>query len=90
MLVAKKENKQYKFSEADTSAKKAYAAQGYDIYDENGKLVEASALAKVSAEEYKKLQKELEDVKEELAKAKAAKKNGKTSKATDDQGEPTE
>lgn len=49
MLLAKKDNKQYK---VDESTKKTYLAQGFDIYDLDGKLVDCSPLTKISIAEH--------------------------------------
>jgi len=54
MLVAKKENKQYK---VDETTKKTYLARGFDIYEE-GKLLEKSPISKISYAEHKKILKE--------------------------------
>lgn len=51
MLLAKKDNKQYT---VDESTKKTYLAQGFDIYTEDGKLVDRSPLTKITVAEHEK------------------------------------
>lgn len=67
-MKAIKNNKVYT---VDDMTKKSYLSQGYDIYSDDGKLLEKSPLSKVSYEEYSK-------VKTELEKLKSAKKKNDT------------
>lgn len=55
-------NKVYK---VDDKTKNAYLAQGYDIYDDKGKLVEKSPKSTVSYEAYSKLENENKKLKAE-------------------------
>lgn len=59
-MKAVKENKIYT---VDENSAKNYQAQGFDIYDENGKLVGYGANKKVTYEEYVKVKNELEELK---------------------------
>jgi hypothetical protein len=72
-MKAVKENKVYTVNEAQKSA---YLAQGYDITDDNGEVIERSPSSAVSRVEYDKLSAELEKTKAELAKLKAAQSAG--------------
>lgn len=67
MLTAVKGNKVYKTDEA---GKKNYLAQGFDIYDDKGKLVEKSPQSTVSYEAYSKLEAENKALKTECKKLK--------------------
>lgn len=51
-MKAVKANKQYTISETE---KPSYLAQGYDIFDDDGTLIERSPQATVSYSEYEKL-----------------------------------
>lgn len=68
-MKAKKQNKVYTI---DKSLKSSYLKDGYDIYDDEGKLLERSPASKVAYADYKKVLDELEAVKEENAALKAA------------------
>lgn len=59
-MYAIKANKIY---EVDNNSKKAYLAQGYDITDEKGNIIEHSPKATVSYSEYEKVTKQLEELK---------------------------
>lgn len=75
-MKAVKANKVYTINETQKSA---YLAQGYDITDDKGEVIERSPSSTVSRAEYDKLSAELEKTKAELAKLKAeqsADKNG--------------
>ena len=61
-MYAKKDNKVYN---VDEQSKKTYLAQGYDIFDDKGKLVEKSPKSTVSYEAYSKLENELAKLKAE-------------------------
>ncbi|MGP1505175.1 MAG: hypothetical protein ACTTIR_06105 [Eggerthia catenaformis] len=65
MMQAVKDNKVYTISEA---LKDSYLKQGFDIYDQDGKVEEYSPLKTVKYSEYSKLQKENENLKEQLEK----------------------
>ncbi|MBQ8377948.1 MAG: hypothetical protein IJ031_09145 [Oscillospiraceae bacterium] len=67
MLKAVKGNKVYKTDEA---GKKNYLAQGFDIYDDKGKVVEKSPQSTVSYEAYSKLEAENKALKAEIKKLK--------------------
>jgi len=69
-MKAKKENKVY---EVDKTTKDRYVKLGYDIYDDEGKLIENAKNKTVAYEEYEKLQKELESAKKVPSNAKALK-----------------
>ena len=58
-MKAKKENKVYTI---DETRKKAYLSEGYDIYDENDKLIEYSPKKLIAYAEYMKLSKEKEEL----------------------------
>lgn len=60
-MRAVKGNKQYTINE---SQKKFYQDSGFDIYDDEGKLISYGRDKKVSYEEYAALKKELEKLKE--------------------------
>ena len=65
-MRAVKENKEYTIEE---SQKGFYLGQGFDIYNDDGDLVEAGAGKTVSYEEYVALQEKLEALEAELQKA---------------------
>lgn len=56
-MKAKKENKVY---EVDKTTKDRYIKAGYDIYNDDGELIENAKNKTVSYEEYEKIKKELE------------------------------
>lgn len=64
-MKAIKDNKVYT---VDEISKKAYLSQGYDIVDDNGKLLEKSPSTTVSYSEYAAVKAELDKVKLEKAK----------------------
>lgn len=64
-MKAKKDNKVY---EVDKITKDRYVKDGYDIYDDNGKLIESAKNKTVPYEEYEKIRKELEDLKKKTLK----------------------
>lgn len=70
-MRAKKENKVYQIS-ADTE-KERYLKQGFDIYNDEGELIEHSPLKKIEYGKYAVLKKELEAVKAELEVVKSEK-----------------
>jgi len=51
-MKAKKENKVYR---VDESNKEYYLQQGYDIYNDEGELIENSPLSKISVNEHKEI-----------------------------------
>ncbi len=61
-MKAIKENKVY---HVDEKTKDTYLVQGYDIYDDKGKLVEKSNKSAVSYEAYAKLEAEIKRLKAE-------------------------
>ncbi len=65
-MRAVKENKEYTIEE---SQKGFYLGQGFDIFNDDGNLVEAGAGKTVSYDEYAALQKKLEALEAELQKA---------------------
>lgn len=69
-MKAVKENKVYSITE---EMKATYLAQGYDITDDAGKIIERSPVSKVPYSEYEKVLKELEKTKEELKAVKEGK-----------------
>ena len=65
-MRAVKENKEYTIEESQQGF---YLAQGFDIYGDDGELLEAAPGKTVSYDEYAALQKKLEDLEAELQKA---------------------
>lgn len=61
-MKAKKANKVYTVNEV---SKEAYLREGYDIYDDNGKLLKRSPVSTVAYAEYEKLEKQVEALKKE-------------------------
>ncbi len=59
-MKAKKENKVY---EVDKMTKDRYVKFGYDIYDDEGRLIENAKNKTIAYAEYEELQKELERAK---------------------------
>ena len=66
-MKAFKANKQYTITEAE---KAGYLAQGYDIIDDTGAVVERSPLATVPYSQYEAAAAELEQLSAELRKKK--------------------
>jgi len=62
-MRAKKENKIYQVT--TEAEKQRYLKEGFDIYDDNGKIVEHSPQKKIAYGEYAKLQEENTSLKEE-------------------------
>lgn len=62
-MKAKKDNKTYRIN--TDQEKQRYLKEGYDIYNDDGVLVEYSPLKKVKYSEYDKVAKELEAVRAE-------------------------
>lgn len=73
-MRAIKDNKIYTVDEV---TKKDYLAQGYDIIDDNGDVIERSPSASVAYSEYAKLLAENERLKAELDKASEKEKTTK-------------
>lgn len=59
-MIAVKGNKVYR---TDENSKETYLAQGFDICDENGKIIEYSSTGTVSRAEYNKVLSELNALK---------------------------
>lgn len=72
-MKAIKGNKAYTVNTAEEA--KAFRAQGFDIYDDNGKIKEHAFGKTVSLEKYKALEKENEKLKTENKKLKADSKD---------------
>ncbi|MBQ8803475.1 MAG: hypothetical protein IJZ53_07580 [Tyzzerella sp.] len=68
-MKAKKENKVYRIT--TESEKQRYLKDGYDIYDDEGKVLAYSPLKKIEYGKYVKLQEENTALKVELEEAKA-------------------
>ena len=64
-MKAKKDNKVY---EVDKITKDRYVKDGYDIYDDEGKIIESAKNKTVPYEEYEKIKKELEELKKKALK----------------------
>lgn len=62
-MKAKKSNKSYNIEPREVNT---FKSQGYDIYDDNGKLVALGAGKTVSAEKYFQVLKENEKLKEQI------------------------
>ena len=77
-MKAKKENKVYTIQERE---KKRFLEEGYDIYDDDGKVIERSPKKLIKYSEYEKVLKENAALKAELeALKKGEKKSGKSEK----------
>ena len=63
-MKAKKENKTYRIT--SELEKQRYLKEGYDIYDDEGNLLEYSPSKKIAYSAYAALQKENEELKAEL------------------------
>lgn len=68
-MKARKENKVYTIE--TESEKQRYLKAGYDIYDENGKIVAYSPLKKVAYSEYARLEAENKILHERIAELEA-------------------
>lgn len=75
-MKAKKDNKIYRIT--TEQEKQRYLKAGYDIYDDEGNLVEYSPLKKVKYSEYDAVMKELKEKREESEALKAEIKELKT------------
>lgn len=79
-MKAKKDNKIYQIE--GSAQKDRYLREGFDIYDDDGKLLEYSPSKKIPYAEYDRLKKENEELKKQLSeirevgKTKGAKKAG--------------
>ena len=83
-MKAVKENKEYFI---DDSQKGFYLTQGFDIYGDDGELVEAAPGKTVSYDEYAALQAKLEELEAELQKAQTqGKGKNKGAEAVEDGG----
>lgn len=78
-MLAKKLNRVYTISEVE---KDAYLKRGFDIVNEKGEIVEASADKKISYAEHIK---KIEELKAALEKANEVPKNAKDLKAANDE-----
>lgn len=67
-MYAHKANKFYQVNE---TTKDSYLAQGYDICDDKGNVIERSPKSTVPYSEYEKVLKELEKLKKSKAKSEA-------------------
>lgn len=77
-MKAKKENKVYTIQERE---KKRFLEEGYDIYNDDGTLIEHSPKKLIKYSEYEKILKENAALKAELeALKKGEKKSGKSEK----------
>ena len=76
-MKATKGNKVYTI---DETQKASYQAQGYDIVNDNGDIIQYGAGKTVSYEKYKELEKENNALKEEIKKLKKACKDEKGEK----------
>lgn len=72
-MVAEKGNKVYTI---DESMKAQYQNDGFDIKDDNGKIIARGKGKTVSYEEYEKLKQENEELKKKLAAKGVTKKAG--------------
>ena len=82
-MFAQKENRVYKVTEEN---KKDYLKRGFDIYDEDGNLVEANPNKTISyaehTKEVEKLQKEIEKLQKEIEKLKTPKEGAEKGNTT--------
>ena len=78
-MLAIKANKQYKVDEV---SKSRYLADGYDIVDDKGNVIERSPKSTVPYEEYAKVEKELIELKASMAAGDTS--EGKESKPGDE------
>lgn len=69
-MKAKRENKVYTIT--TEQEKNRYLKEGYDIYDDDGKLLEYSPLKKIAYSEYAKLLEENAALKARISKLEAA------------------
>ncbi len=67
-MKAKKENKTYRVT--SDLEKQRYLKEGFDIYDDEGKLLEYSPLKKIAYSEYAKAKAENEELKVRIAELK--------------------
>lgn len=81
-MLAQKDNKTYTISEAE---KKMYLADGYDIYSDEGELLERSPSAAVSWAVHERALARIKELEEELAEKEGKEpeqsKGGKSKKA---------
>lgn len=64
-MQAKKSNRRYAITKAEVAI---YQAQGYDIYDDEGKLIQVGAGKTVAYSKYEGALKKIEKLKAEIAK----------------------
>ncbi len=75
-MIAKKDNKEYSVTK---ETKAMYLKDGYDIYNDDGKIIEYSPKKTVSYNEYIQKVKENEELKAQLSKLTPKNNNGKIS-----------
>lgn len=78
-MKAKKENKVYRIN--TEQEKSRYLKEGFDIYDDEGKVLEYSPLKKIAYSEYVKLQADNEKLKDTIAKLEADREKKENKKA---------
>lgn len=78
-MIARKDNKEYKINDL---MKAAYLNDGYDIYGDNGEIVEYSPKKTITINEHLK---EVAELKAELEKANDVPKNAKELKAANEE-----
>lgn len=78
-MKAKKENKVYTITEQEM---KRYLEEGYDIYSDEGEIIEHSPKKTVKYSEYEKVLKENESLKAEVKELKKALKQEKEKQST--------
>lgn len=76
-MKAKKENKVYDVNE---TTKIRYLAEGFDIYDDNGRILEMSDKKTISYEEYEKVLNEIKKLKDSTKENELASDNKKLKK----------
>lgn len=89
-MKAKKENKVYTIT--TEQEKKRYLKEGFDIYDDEGKLLEHSSLKKIAYSKYAELEKKNQDLvaENEAMKAKVADLESQLMKAKENLTEEVE
>lgn len=80
-MKAKKENKVYTIQERE---KKRFLEEGYDIYDDNGTVIEHSPKKLIKYSEYEKILKENAALKAELEALKKGEKKSSKSEKTEE------
>ena len=80
-MKAIKANKEYRITEAN---KQAYLNDGYDIIDDQGKIIEYSPKKTIKYSEYQKVVKELEELKANASNSELTKQVEDLTKANED------